>query len=181
MESRQIKDFEDYTIYANGFIINRHGKFLKPGSNKDGYLFVVLYKNGKTKQNYVHRLVCEAFHDNPGNKRCVDHIDHDRQNNWKSNLRWVTDSENCKNKPKQENTLFRGVTIDKTNNTWKSKYIDKEGKQKNKSFSINKYGNKQALRLAVEARYNAELLYDYTILQTPTQFFQSDVFINISD
>ena len=181
MESKKIIGYEDYTIFENGFIINKFGKFLKPYYNDNGYLQINLCKNGKPKKLYIHRLVCKSFHENPDNKKCVDHIDRNKINNWVSNLRWVTRSENQKNHSKQESVLFRGVSFDKTMHRWRSTYYDFEGKIKQKSFSLKKYGKKEALARAVEHRYQAELDYDYTILQTPTEFFESDIFINITD
>ena len=60
---------------------------------KHGYLRVSL----KGKNFCVHRLVAEAFIPNPLNKPFVDHIDTNIDNNCVSNLRWVTQQENCQN------------------------------------------------------------------------------------
>ena len=177
MESRKIKDFEDYTIFANGFVMNRHGKFLKPWDDGGGYQNVFLCKNGKRKTCKIHRLVCQAFHENPDNLKNVDHIDRNILNNWKSNLRWASDSDNQRNRKKQDSVLFRGVFLFR--NRWIARYCDADGKEKQKWFSVNTYGNKEALKLAVNWRYQAELDHDYTILQTPEQFFQSDAFLNL--
>lgn len=178
MESRPIEGYEDYTIFANGFVINSKGKFLKPSVDTRGYLRVWLYKLGKRKTCNIHRLVCQAFIPNPDNKKCVDHIDRNKLNNWKSNLRWASDSDNNRNRSKQDSVLFRGVHLIR-NNRWIARYFNVEGHRKSKSFSINRFGNKQALRLAVEFRYQMELQYDYTILQTPTEFFNSETFLNL--
>jgi hypothetical protein len=51
-------------------------------------------KNRKKKNMYIHRLVAEAFIDNPENKKFVNHIDYDKANNNIDNLEWVTHSEN---------------------------------------------------------------------------------------
>lgn len=48
----------------------------------------------KHKQYKVHRLMAEAFIPNPLNKRTVNHIDGNTQNNTLSNLEWATYSEN---------------------------------------------------------------------------------------
>lgn len=63
--------------------------------DKDGYKEVVLHNIGKIKK--VHRLVAEAFIDNPENKPHVDHINTIRDDNRVENLRWVTRKENMNN------------------------------------------------------------------------------------
>ena len=69
-------------------------RFLKPSMDKDGYLLVTLCAGGKPKTFKVHRLVCQAFHKNPENKLCVNHIDENKTNNAASNLEWSTYEEN---------------------------------------------------------------------------------------
>lgn len=71
-------------------------RFLKPIKSKDGYLFVNLYKNGKPKVMRVHRLVAQAFIENPDNKPYVNHIDGNRTNNAANNLEWCTQQENVR-------------------------------------------------------------------------------------
>ena len=63
----------------------------------DGYFVVILYKNNKIKYIKVHRLIATSFIDNPSNKPFVDHIDNNRLNNNKNNLRWCTQRQNCMN------------------------------------------------------------------------------------
>ena len=69
-------------------------KILKPRSNKDGYLNVNLYKEGRMKTCLVHRLVAKAFIPNPDNKSQVNHRDEDKTNNCVDNLEWMTRREN---------------------------------------------------------------------------------------
>ena len=54
----------------------------------DGYLTVKLYGNGKSKREYVHRLVALAFIDNPKGLPQVNHKDENPENNNVSNLEW---------------------------------------------------------------------------------------------
>ena len=69
-------------------------RFLKPNVAYGGYLMVALYADGKRKMLKVHRLVCQAFHDNPDNKSDVNHINEDKADNRACNLEWCTRREN---------------------------------------------------------------------------------------
>src|SRR5699024_7093441 len=64
----------------------RDGITLKPRYDKDGYLRVTLYKNGKGKNKSVHRLVLETFVPNLNNYPDANHRDEDKTNNELSNL-----------------------------------------------------------------------------------------------
>lgn len=81
----------------------RKEKILKPRKNKDGYLQVVLCKEGKYKEFRVHRLVAIAFIPNTDNKPFIDHINTIRDDNRVENLRWVTHEENINNPLSKEN------------------------------------------------------------------------------
>ena len=90
-----VKSLTHVTIREDGKKLPIKGRILKPMSNFNGYLQVSLCdSSGKVKRFYVHRLVCEAFHENPKNKPCVNHIDEDKTNNIASNLEWCTYEEN---------------------------------------------------------------------------------------
>lgn len=69
-------------------------RLIKPDIIHTGYLRVTLYKDGKTKNHYVHVLVAQAFIPNPEGKRQVNHIDGNKTNNRVENLEWLTPSEN---------------------------------------------------------------------------------------
>ena len=66
----------------------RTDRILSPGKTKRGYLGVYLFKNGKGKSLYVHRLVAQAFIPNPNDLSEVNHIDEDKHNNRVDNLEW---------------------------------------------------------------------------------------------
>ena len=59
-------------------------------NSKTGYKFVILDK----KTCYVHRLVAEAFVDNPNNYPQINHKDENKANNSVENLEWCTEKYN---------------------------------------------------------------------------------------
>lgn len=76
---------------------------LKPMVQKNGYLYVVLWKDGKKKNKLIHRLVALAFVDNPNNYPEVNHKDENKENNTVDNLEWCEHKTNinygtCKQK-----------------------------------------------------------------------------------
>lgn len=103
-----IKDYENlYQISNKGRIKSKHSiidknngirykkeKLRSFGNNGNGYLFVYLWKNNKSKRFYVHRLVAQHFIPNPNNYSQVNHIDKNRSNNNVENLEWCTDKYN---------------------------------------------------------------------------------------
>ena len=70
-------------------------RILKPSDDCRGYLRVDLRDGSKRKHFKVHRLVCQAFHDNPENKLDVNHINENKTDNRACNLEWSTRKENC--------------------------------------------------------------------------------------
>ena len=72
--------------------------------NGAGYKIASLNKENKRKNFYIHRLVAEAFLENPNKFPHVNHKDYNKANNTLENLEWITIKENVryslKNKPK---------------------------------------------------------------------------------
>lgn len=63
-------------------------------SKTNGYPYVNIYRDGKSRMMYIHRLIAEAFIPNPNNLPCVNHKDQNRGNSVLSNLEWCTYSYN---------------------------------------------------------------------------------------
>lgn len=64
---------------------------LKPSTINSGYHVVTLYsENGKKRKFQIHRLVAEAFIENPEGFPCVNHKDENKTNNCVDNLEWCT-------------------------------------------------------------------------------------------
>ena len=93
----KVKSLDRIVLGKNGASCFRCGKLKSSVTNRGGYLLVMLSKNNKPKSCRIHRLVAEAFIPNPENLPCIDHINTIRTDNRVSNLRWVTQKENCNN------------------------------------------------------------------------------------
>lgn len=72
----------------------KKGVIIKPNIVFGGYWQASLYNNGKRKVKKFHRLVAMAFVENQKNKREVNHIDRNKNNNCFKNLEWCTPKEN---------------------------------------------------------------------------------------
>jgi len=87
---------KEYEIHKNGSVFSKKlGRSLKQSSTKQGYKKVSLCKNGNQKTFKVHRLVAQAFIENPEKKITVNHKDGNKINNNLNNLEWATYSENA--------------------------------------------------------------------------------------
>ena len=131
----EIQGHPNYLIYQDSRIWSNYGKgrFLKHGVHKNGYHFVILSRDGKTKHFFVHRLVAIHFIANPDNKPEVDHINQNPHDNRLENLRWATHRENMNNKGNYKNNKsgHKNIGYFKGKNRWRfEKTINKVRYQK---------------------------------------------------
>jgi len=89
----------DYIVSSKGRIINPNtGYELKGEINQWGYKRY--YFNNRTlnltANKFCHRIVAEAFIENPKNLIEVNHKDHNKLNNKVENLEWISKSDNLK-------------------------------------------------------------------------------------
>jgi len=104
---KSIPGYENYYQVSNlgnvkslsRLVSNRNGNYatkercLKQLKHLKGYLMVFLSKNNKMKGMTIHRLVAMAFLGESNLQ--VDHINGIKSDNCLSNLRYVTNRENC--------------------------------------------------------------------------------------
>ena len=83
---KKIKGKEDYEVSNYGRVRSKW-RVLKPSLNGKGYYRVSL---GARNFKFVHRLVAEAFVDNPNGYPIINHKDENKTNNYASNLEWCT-------------------------------------------------------------------------------------------
>ena len=94
---KDIKGYEGiYQISNLGQVKSLHNKLgqkeliMKQNLKRNGYYQIRLKNNGKQKDYIVHRLVAQAFIDNPMKLPCINHIDENKTNNNVENLEWCT-------------------------------------------------------------------------------------------
>lgn len=120
-----------------------------------GYVYVQLFVKDARHNISVHHAVASAFIPNPENKKTVNHIDGNKQNNHVTNLEWNTQSENLKHahatglKKGQEHfkgvklgltSKFHNVTYDPARDRWIAS-VKFQGKTHTRRFPVSKYGD----------------------------------------
>lgn len=129
---KEIENFIGYYIEDNGTVWCDLGKGsknknkrkemykLKPRRLPTGYLRVYMRRDSDNKRvdMYIHRLVAIAFINNPKNKKFVNHIDANKENNNVENLEWCTLKEN-----NQHSMNLRRLCRDKENGRFYSGLI----------------------------------------------------------
>ena len=103
MISKEIQNYDGYKIYEDGTIKSnvrnkdKNKYYVMKQQNSNGYKTIMLKSNeGEAKIFRVHRLVAEAFVENPNNYQIINHIDGKKDNNHFTNLEWCTYSMNNK-------------------------------------------------------------------------------------
>ena len=112
-EYRFVKGTEgNMIISVNGEVFKRYPRSYRYGGRKDFYQVVTPKPNAsgylqvnvpvRNVTTLVHRLVAEAFIDNPQGYTEIDHVNRNKSDNRADNLRWVTHSENMRNSTMQK-------------------------------------------------------------------------------
>lgn len=115
-------------------------RYLSPNKKENGYFEHSLYKEGKRKHMYAHRLVALHFIPNPDDLPQVNHKDENKSNNRVSNLEWIT---------AQENSIY-GSKIDRQvkNTDYKKMVANNDYEERSKKYFNKKIiGEKGNMRI----------------------------------
>lgn len=164
---KDIKDFEGYYQISNKGNVRSLERFvycksktnpnrikecmLKPRYDKSGYLIVNLKKNQKSNIKKIHRLVAEAYIENPYKYETVNHINGIKTDNRVGNLEWLSFGDNARHRTKNllvKPKLKKCEIIDIIQNCKPAK------NQINKEFSISSF----AIKYNVDRRTISDIL-----------------------
>lgn len=138
-------DHEKFKVKGNFFNVTSHG-----------YVRVLKYLgNNKYKQQYLHRLVMDA-----PKEMQVDHINGDKLDNRKENLRVCTNTENAKNRPAFSGK-YKGVHFAKKQRKWVAQITVNR-----KIYNLGSHENAEHAALAYNEaaiKYHGEYAYLNTI------------------
>jgi len=152
---KKIKGYEglyEVSIYGNvkSFHKSAEGKIMCLSTQRNSHTnykaLILVDKEGNKKSFRVHRLVAEAFVTNSENKRFVNHIDNNGENNNVSNLEWCTQSENIQHSQNQN----RSEQIHKANK------IQSDKAKKNRETMVGKKFGKWLVLKALPKEYTTK-------------------------
>lgn len=75
-------------------LISKDGRIFDKSTKKELNQYVDDKGYRRARQHPVHRMIASVFIKNINNKKCVNHIDGNKDNNHSDNLEWVTNKEN---------------------------------------------------------------------------------------
>lgn len=165
-----LNEYIEYDNYYELYIINTHNVEARGKIDKDDYLEVSKYKwTLSIHQNDIrivasskelNRISLHQFILKNNTNNVIDHINRNPLDNRKENLRIVSRSVNSINAKERKGSSsgVRGVYRRKARSgiaraSWICEWSE-EGKRHSKSFSVDKYGEDEAFRLANDFRNN---------------------------
>lgn len=93
----RVKSLERFVLNVIHGKILRKERFLKGFPDTYVHIQISLYKEGKERKKYIHKLVAYYFmgHKTDGTtKKVIDHIDENKKNNREDNLQIISHKEN---------------------------------------------------------------------------------------
>lgn len=115
MTYQKLLEFEDLyeidILYPYRIRNIKTNRILKESAGKNKYITVHLDQHTYNK----HILIAKQFIPNPNNLPCVDHKNHKRDDNRIENLRWVSFSDNSKNKSSHRGVDYKFIDYSELN------------------------------------------------------------------
>lgn len=159
-EWETLKEFEDYEINKNyPYPIRRKDTKQVISERVSGdkrYIKTNLRKNKIRFTINKHRLIASQWIHNPYNLPQVDHIDHDKTNNRIENLRWVSSSDNNRNRQKANKVEY--IFSNELPNT--AEPLTEYGKYKFDNLFVD-YANKKLYKQIASNLYRELVIYEY--------------------
>lgn len=92
-----IEGYPERYISDMGQVFNGHSnRMMGLTQNRNGYIIVNMISESQMASVPVHRLVAQAFVENPEGKPMVNHINGDIADNRAENLEWVSPADNLR-------------------------------------------------------------------------------------
>ena len=107
-------------------------RILKIHKRTNGYMYICLHKDKKLFSVDVHRLVAQAFVENPkpNEYKYVLHLDDNQENNVYTNLKWGTQKENCNTEHHHKTLSEKAKKRVGEKNSFYNKHHSEETKEK---------------------------------------------------
>lgn len=119
-------------------------KILKTQTNKNGYVSISLYKDGKRQAFYIHRLVATMFIPNPNNLSEVNHKSEAKTENHIENLEWCDKKYNMSYGTRTErlSNSLKGKLAGENNPRYGVPRTEEEKRKQSKSMKGKYIGSK---------------------------------------
>ena len=161
----EVKIDNDYTMlvdFEDLHIVEAHSICKSRGGNKNAKYYAAVSFKGTREDKKNGKKMIESFHKFLTGNSMTDHVNRNPMDNRRCNLRATTKKVNNNNRtcdctgmndapPDIERVPGVRLVNDRPGGAWQAR-IKQDDKERTVSFSIKKYGNHEACRLAVEAR-----------------------------
>lgn len=101
----EVSSAPGYWVSDEGRVRGKHGKIRKLAPGSYGYLRCEIQVDGRAKWLTVHIEVCKAFHGDRPAGLLIRHLDGDKNNNRKDNLKYGTQKENKADQRRHGNAI----------------------------------------------------------------------------
>lgn len=121
-DSGRVKSLERFVPHKKYVKMRVKESILINNLNTNGYYYVILRKDNKSKSKNIHQLVAESFLNHKANyySEVINHKDFNKRNNNLNNLEIVSQRQNTNKKNLKSSSKYTGVSFNKVSEKWKS-------------------------------------------------------------